>query len=241
MIRFFRQIKMDLLDKKHYRKYFLYAIIEIALIVTGILIALQIDNWNTERLNKKEELRTYANIKQQIIADSIELSEMKAFNALNTTRCQMGNNIIAERRLVAKDTLAYLAMMLSQYSDFRGSGNIFETLVNSGDLKLIENQEIPRRIKGLESTYNYINKLEQIQWELILAELPKELRGVINYNTMETLKPDRLYSVELQNIFFEVMYLTMGKDSIYARALREIDGLVETIDGELEVETERKP
>lgn len=240
MIRFFRQIKMDLLNKRNFSRYFLYAIGEILLVVIGILIALQINNWNTERLNRKEEHKTYANIRQQVIADSVELSEMKAFNAINMRNCQMGNNIIAEQRLRAKDTLAYLAMMLSQYSDFRGSGNIFETLVNSGDLKLIKNEDIPRRIKGLENTYNYINKLEQVQWELILEELPKELRGVINYNTLETLKPDRLYSVEMQNIFFEVMYLTMGKDTIYARALREIDGLVKSIDGELADNSESK-
>ncbi len=236
MIHFFRTLRKQLISEKKFSKYVLYALGEVFLVVVGILIALQINNWNNYRIERKEEAKTYRNIRQQIVTDSIELHEMRGFNRLNTRQCEMANDIIAERRIQATDTLAYLTMMLSQYSDFRGRGNIFETLVNSGDVKLLKNEEIPRRIKGLENTYNYINKLEQVHWDLILEELPKELRGVINYSTGKALKPERLYSVELQNIFVEINYLTQGKDSIYSRALREINILVNLIDDELEID-----
>ncbi|TFV95649.1 hypothetical protein E4S40_05355 [Algoriphagus kandeliae] len=49
MIKFFRKIRQDLLSEGKTRKYLKYAIGEIVLVVIGILIALQINNWNENR------------------------------------------------------------------------------------------------------------------------------------------------------------------------------------------------
>lgn len=46
MIKFFRKIRQRLLTENKFSKYLLYAIGEIVLVVIGILIALQINNWN---------------------------------------------------------------------------------------------------------------------------------------------------------------------------------------------------
>ncbi len=54
MLRFFRQIRQRLFVESNFRKYLLYAIGEIVLVVFGILIALQINNWNDERHKQKE-------------------------------------------------------------------------------------------------------------------------------------------------------------------------------------------
>ena len=49
MIKFFRKIRYDLMEKNKTVKYFKYAIGEIVLVVIGILIALSINNWNENR------------------------------------------------------------------------------------------------------------------------------------------------------------------------------------------------
>ena len=54
MLRFFRQIRQRLLTENKFSKYLLYAIGEILLVVIGILIALQVDSWNEERIQKKQ-------------------------------------------------------------------------------------------------------------------------------------------------------------------------------------------
>lgn len=56
MIKFFRKIRQRLLVENKVSKYFLYAIGEIVLVVVGILIALQINNWNELQ---KESLKEY--------------------------------------------------------------------------------------------------------------------------------------------------------------------------------------
>lgn len=56
MIHFFRRIRQKLLTNNQMKKYFLYAIGEIALVMIGILFALQINNWNQNRLNDGLEI-----------------------------------------------------------------------------------------------------------------------------------------------------------------------------------------
>ncbi len=60
MLRFFRQIRQRLLTENKFSKYLLYAVGEILLVVIGILIALQVNNWNAvsvERLSEADYLR----------------------------------------------------------------------------------------------------------------------------------------------------------------------------------------
>lgn len=52
MLRFFRQLRQRLLAENKVSKYALYAIGEIVLVIIGILIALQVNNWNSERLDR---------------------------------------------------------------------------------------------------------------------------------------------------------------------------------------------
>lgn len=56
MIKFFRRIRYKLMETGKTGKYFKYAIGEIVLVVIGILIALQINNWNEENKTKALEL-----------------------------------------------------------------------------------------------------------------------------------------------------------------------------------------
>ena len=49
MIKFFRKIRLQLLGEGKTAKYFKYAIGEILLVMIGILLALQVNNWNEGR------------------------------------------------------------------------------------------------------------------------------------------------------------------------------------------------
>ncbi|MBT8301983.1 MAG: hypothetical protein KJO63_11660, partial [Maribacter sp.] len=88
-------------------------------------------------------------------------------------------------------------------------------------------------IQKLETTYVFTNKLENIHWELIINELSPELKGVIDYTTVKAVEPDKLYSIELKNIFFEIIELAKLKNTIYEQALVEIDSITYYIDEEL--------
>ncbi|MBT8301088.1 MAG: hypothetical protein KJO63_07145, partial [Maribacter sp.] len=171
MLKFFRKIRRNLLTENKFSKYLFYAIGEILLVVIGILIALQINNWNNEKIERKEEKKSYVNIKRQIIDDKNDLLQVIDYNNYFTRAYQYGIKLIMSDNRSKIDSLALVTMSLSQFSDFHNSGNIYQTLVNSGDLKLLKNSKITSAIQKLETTYVFTNKLENIHWELIINEL----------------------------------------------------------------------
>ncbi|MBC2840352.1 DUF6090 family protein [Robiginitalea sp. SC105] len=228
-----RRLRRRLLAENNMGRYLVYAVGEIFLVVVGILIALQINNWNDERKERKEEQISYGNIRQQLLDDRKELVKVKDFNSYYSEVYKYASKIISSGDRVKTDSLAYFAMMLSQFSDFHRSGTIYVTLASSGELKILKNTEITSAIQQLETTYNFANQLETMHWELITDEVSPELKGVINYTDFEVIKPERLYGVELQNIFFEIIGLSSWKDSVYSQALSEIDRVIGLIDEEL--------
>ena len=69
MIKFFRKIRHKLLNEGRLKKYLIYAIGEIVLVVIGILIALQINNWNEARKLQNTMKSVYSIIKTDLLSD----------------------------------------------------------------------------------------------------------------------------------------------------------------------------
>ena len=80
MIKFFRQIRQSLIMENKTSKYFKYAIGEIILVVIGILIALQINNWNEDRKNNTLERVFINNLITDLKSDVNHLNEVITFN-----------------------------------------------------------------------------------------------------------------------------------------------------------------
>lgn len=75
MIKFFRHIRQTFIMENKTSKYLKYAIGEILLVVIGILIALQINNWNEKRKIQKEIQGIYSQIIHGLDNDIVELSD----------------------------------------------------------------------------------------------------------------------------------------------------------------------
>ncbi|MCF7560921.1 DUF6090 family protein [Sabulilitoribacter multivorans] len=74
MIKFFRKIRQKLLTENKFSKYLLYAIGEIVLVVIGILIALQINNWNEQKKIKQNAKEALIALKNDLVQDTILIS-----------------------------------------------------------------------------------------------------------------------------------------------------------------------
>lgn len=78
MFKFFRQIRQNLIMQKKTVNYIKYAIGEIVLVVIGILIALQINNWNEIRKTNLEEQRALMNIQSDFSKNKVLLVDLIA-------------------------------------------------------------------------------------------------------------------------------------------------------------------
>lgn len=233
MITLLRKLRRHVLENRKFSNYLLYAAGEIILVVIGILIALQINSRYNKGLERREAEQVYAAIRQQVSEDRAELVRVLEYNRFFLGAYERANAIISSGDRSKADSVALMAMMLSQYSDFPRNASLYENLAASGKLNLLQNSGITGELQKLEMTYNLANKLENLHWDVIIHELSPELRSVVDYNTTKAVLPDRLYGVELQNIFVESIYMSHVKDSVYRRALVEIDTLVRRINREI--------
>jgi len=79
MIKFFRRFRQQLLSENKFSKYFLYAIGEIVLVVIGILIALQINNWNENKKIENEINQTITDLEKDLTYNHKEASRILKF------------------------------------------------------------------------------------------------------------------------------------------------------------------
>ena len=76
MIKFFRKIRQNLLSEGKTGKYLKYAFGEIILVVIGILIALQINNWNENKSNITQAKKHLETIKLNLQDDIIQAEKL---------------------------------------------------------------------------------------------------------------------------------------------------------------------
>ncbi|MCZ6595805.1 MAG: DUF6090 family protein [Bacteroidetes bacterium] len=233
MIKLFRNNRKKMLDKGNFHKYILYAIGEIILVVVGILIALSINNWNNNKLDRKAELQIYKNIKSQILDDQGLLNGNIDYNNLYLEQYHFAQQIIAKNDRSKIDTLRKIAFNLYRYSDLNRNSNIYQTIVNSGELKLLKNLSILENLQRLEVSYIYLNRMEEIHFKVILRYVGPGVIDNINFSTGVVDRPDELYSFDMQNLFFLFSEIMNEKDEIYRRTLVEINIIIKLIDEEL--------
>ena len=158
MIKFFRKIRQHLLSEGKTGKYFKYAIGEIVLVVIGILIALQINNWNVQNKQREIEIKV---LKEMQVAIK---SDLKSFdkNIKDYKKVRRSLKIIKEQleiEMPTNDSLAY-AFTNSLYNN-RMEPNLgaYETLKNKG-IDLISNDSIRLKIIDVyEVSYKYYQDL----------------------------------------------------------------------------------
>ena len=124
-------------------------------------------------------------------------------------------------------------MTLFRYSDAYVQNNLYNTILNSGEIKLVNNTKIIKGIRKLEETYLYINKMEDIHRDVILNNALISLKKNLKFTNSEIQHQDELFTFEFQNLMYVFVGIMDEKDEIYNRALVEIQAINELIDEEL--------
>ena len=143
MIKFFRHIRYNLMETGKTSKYFKYAIGEIILVVIGILIALQINNWNKNRIDKNEEKEVMARLHKDFKENQKTLqkfivenkNEMKANIALI-------NLVGASKEELLKHNLDSLFFESLSANELAFADNTLKNIMQSDQLNLLKNEDI---------------------------------------------------------------------------------------------------
>ncbi|GAA4809095.1 DUF6090 family protein [Litoribaculum gwangyangense] len=160
MIKFFRKIRQNLLSEGKTGKYLKYALGEIILVVIGILIALQLNDWNDSRKQLKLENEYYCRLLDDAKLDNEQITNLLA---LAENRLKASNQSV---RLLLQDNVikAEVGMQISLatkaiFSDFEPNNSAYEDLKSGANLNIISDKSI---ITALSRYFNKVKELKSI-------------------------------------------------------------------------------
>jgi hypothetical protein len=170
MLPFFRQIRQRLLTDNppdqasragKFSKYLLYAVGEILLVVIGILIALQVDNWNTEKQEHRELKGYLSNIANNVTSDLEQLNELLAYRGRSREGSRSYMALIEKDPMPAEEILSFFenyGQHLAIYEVyFHPDKSGYEALKNSGYLGKLQGSDIETQL------YRYYGQILAIQ------------------------------------------------------------------------------
>lgn len=141
MIQFFRRIRQKLLQENRFSKYLLYAIGEIVLVVIGILLALQINSWNQQRIEDKKEVELLNGLKEEFQDNLTALEESININTKVTQSCKALTQIIRSDSLGLKpEKVDELLITIGNFNSFDARIGVSGEIVNSGKLSILKNE-----------------------------------------------------------------------------------------------------
>jgi hypothetical protein len=232
-MKLFRNIRENMIKDGKLKRYLFYAVGEILLVMIGISLAFQVNNWNDNRIKRNNEMLYYKNIKDQIANDFELILGQVDFNERYREQFQYAYGIIDSNDRSKVDTLGLIMRNMTQYSDFDQQGNIYETLVNSGEIKILRNPEIVNGLRNLEELYLYINRMENIHYDLVMKHIVEALNPILNFSSAEIQNVETSYSFEFQNLLISTLHVMDEKDHVYQRGMEQIELINELIDEEL--------
>jgi hypothetical protein len=241
----FNRVRYALLSDNKLAKYLKYAIGEIILVVIGILIALQINTWNQQRVASEEQSKILANLSSEFRQNRKEIAQVIAMNdrCMETGRFIM-SLIGAHDSIIKSINTDSLLFQGFEYAQFNPSENALSDLLQSGRLNLITNNYLKsllyqwsRAKKGVEDQFSGLD--DKIEDDLVPYLTDNyALKDVDSYGRLGWRTPSRL-KIDKSKIFKDIKYENLMDDMLYRLSgysieLKKMDAIFKAIIQETE-------
>ena len=162
MARFFSKIRQRLLNSKSFTRYLWYALGEILLVVIGILIALQLDNLNEDKKDRKKELAYLERFQNDLALNLKEMDRLILTSDSIQVRIDTLLSVsFGEAPELTTEAFNRLNLTVTDYLIFQAAEATIEDLLGSGELEIIEDPEIREGIATWKSGLTGIRYLER--------------------------------------------------------------------------------
>ena len=198
MLTFLRKIRKSSIGAGSTRKYLFYALGEIILVVLGILIALQINTWNTQRLERIQEQYILAQLKEEYHDNKEQLlSKISVRDRMNTA-CAKLITLIDNWKIDSNpDSIDYLVSQTVLRPTLDPALGVTNELLTSGKLYLIRDDNLRKLLS--DWTGKFFNELQE------------EEQIVANFIQDQYL-PFLIESYQLRNAWIELIDLDVWKE-----------------------------
>jgi hypothetical protein len=252
MIKFFRKIRQNLLMENKTGKYFKYAMSEIVLVVIGILIAFQINNWNQNRIQLKQEQKILLSLKTDFIESKVRLLESMGMQK-NVVRKSSDLIKIYEGKIprpINDSITNFLAFGAHSWYREELLTGAYDAFINAGNSELIRNDKLIKMLaeyfsiveSGFEDQETSMNLLNNMQTiiapfgvELYYSPIKRRIGLDTDKKPREDMAIDFLFK---QDAFFgNLIHRTMVeylRYSIQEDMLVKIDEILLVLNNEIE-------
>ena len=245
MINFFRKKRQKMADENQLLKYTRYAIGEIVLVVIGILIALQINNWNEGRLARIEEKRILSNLHQEFEKNKVLLDACIARNQNALSNMKQIMDLIARQGSQGtpddpeNSRLDQLLFNSFEHLNYFPSQHSLNELIQSGKMQYLRNDQLKSLLyqwsSALDTSLEGFNGVDQKVEQDILPYLTKNYPlkdmdgfGPLAWKEGSTLESDKtriLRDLEFENLIDDNLY----RLNDFLLSLSELRVLIEDI------------
>lgn len=246
MIKFFRHIRKSLLEQNKMSKYFKYAIGEILLVVIGILIALQINNWKENRTLASKELSYLKDIKVNLQDDIKAIDSVLSFNeykAIVTDSMFYTLSKYSNPEAYMPIIISYM-YTLTEYAVFEPNRIAFSNMVAAQNIDLITNQNLKSSLSqyyklDFNSTSEESAKQKAREFSDYVAEKAfnrQTLKALVNHNSslkdiseVTIHKDPKVYA-----LLFTMLMSTQSQSDVLIEAKKDIGELMKQIENKIE-------
>ncbi|MBT8319886.1 MAG: hypothetical protein KJP01_07135 [Gramella sp.] len=236
MISFFRKIRQRLLTDNKVSKYLLYAIGEIILVVAGILIALQVNNWNEQRKSENEAKRILSELHSEFNDNRKVLSQRIKDLEIANENVRLILAAVNERELNGTQNIDSIISRSLKYGNYNPANSTILELINSGILNLISDgilkQKIYQWIQLLEDTDEDFKNQDQQATTTLIPYLTRNIsiKNLNYYNNMGVTEESKLFDKKYSNIFTDLEFENLYQSKLFWNTImlqhyRELDSL----------------
>ena len=181
MIKFFRHIRQNLIMENKNSKYIKYAIGEIVLVVIGILIALQINNWNENRKERIEEQYLLIQLELEFKSNLEQLDEKIAIREqMIKASLQLLDYIDNPSQRNNDSIIKYITHTINSPT----FDPILNDLISSGKLQLLQNNRLKQLLSFWTSEIIQVTEDENAWRKLATDVYFPFLKAHINYRNV---------------------------------------------------------
>jgi hypothetical protein len=213
MIKFFRHIRRSLIQENKMGKYFKYAIGEILLVVIGILIALQINNWNEHKKSIKVEKTYYCKIAENLQVDikNIDSSLVTIDKRLESSKRLLKNllKVQKDKENIFKDFIPTF-----RYYKFIPTKAAIVDITSSGKLEKLRNQMLKKRILSHYTEQDNARQIIDINYNALIEKLFK-IERFADFGFQEVPQYQYIFDEELQGLLSSRPWQKKPNDELF--------------------------
>ncbi|MFC5045160.1 hypothetical protein ACFSTE_16600 [Aquimarina hainanensis] len=158
-----RKIRQEIIENGSLKNYIVFAIGEIPLVMLGILLALQVNNWNQHRIESKKEEKILIDLQKEFTLNKERIREKQL---LRTSIAPKLKKYI-EQIITGKAGYSSFEEFHSNQFMFgmtNPSKGVINTLISSGEIALISNDSLKYFIADWKNQTENLYENEQILW-----------------------------------------------------------------------------